>query len=107
MASSWEKARRGIGQAADDRDQRRLAGAVGAEQREDLALLDIQRDGAERRSAGLVDLREVPYRDDGRHGPLLAAHRPLRNGRSRGGTGPRRDLSGGGRSARQARPGRG
>ncbi len=38
----------GIHQAADDRDERRLARAIGPEQGEDLALLDLQVDAPER-----------------------------------------------------------
>src|SRR5690606_25769951 len=43
-------------QAAYGTDQRGLAGSVGAEQREDLALADLQVDTRERRGAALVGL---------------------------------------------------
>jgi hypothetical protein len=38
----------GVDDAADDADQRGLAGAVGAEQREDLAALDVEVDALQR-----------------------------------------------------------
>jgi hypothetical protein len=41
----------GCDDAADDADQRGLAGAVGAEQSENLALLDLQVDTLERLQA--------------------------------------------------------
>ena len=57
-----------IDDAADDADQRRLAGAVRAEQREDFAAPDAQVDVLQRLEAGRVGLREVRYGDDRLHG---------------------------------------
>ncbi len=48
-----------VDQRGDDADQRRLAGAVGTEQREEIALLDVQRDALQRLDAVLVDFAEV------------------------------------------------
>src|SRR5580698_2280048 len=48
-----------VDDAANDTDQRRLAGAVGAEQREDLAVTDIQVDVFEGLEAGGVGLVEM------------------------------------------------
>jgi hypothetical protein len=56
-----------VDDAADDADQRRLAGPVGAEEREDLAAPDLQIDILERLEAGGVGLREIRDRDDGLH----------------------------------------
>ena len=44
----------GVDDAADDVDQRRLAGAVRPEQREDLAAADVEVDVLERLEAGRV-----------------------------------------------------
>ena len=44
--------------AADDADQGRLAGPVGAEQREDLAAPDLQIDAAQR-AAGIPRMRHA------------------------------------------------
>jgi len=52
--------------AADDVDQRGLAGAVRAEQREDLALLDLQVDALQRLAAAGVGLGEALDGEDGR-----------------------------------------
>jgi hypothetical protein len=41
-----------VRQAGQDRDQRGLAGAIGAEQAEELAVLDIQADIVQRLEAG-------------------------------------------------------
>ena len=57
-----------IDDAADDADQRRLAGAVRAEQREDLAAPDLEVDVLQRLEAGRVGLRQVGDGDDGLHG---------------------------------------
>ena len=54
--------------AADDRDQRRLAGAVRPEQREDLAAADIEIDVRQRLEAGRIGLRQVRDGDDRLHG---------------------------------------
>ena len=48
-----------IGDAADDADQRGLAGAVRPEQRKDLAALDVEIDVVQRLEAGAVGLREI------------------------------------------------
>ncbi len=60
-----------IDDAADDADQRRLAGAVRAEQREDLAVADIQVDVFEGLEAGGVGLVEMRDGDGGGHGRLI------------------------------------
>ena len=52
---------------ADDADQRGLAGAVGAEQGEDLALADLEVDVLQRLQAGGVGLGQPGDGDDGRH----------------------------------------
>ena len=85
-----DAAARRIDDAADDADQRRLAGAVGAEQRENLAVADFQVDVLERLKAGGVGL--VQMRDgnggghDGRERRLTPKAAPLwtcpRTGRS-------------------------
>jgi hypothetical protein len=46
-----------IDDAADDADQRRLAGAVRAEQRENLAVRDFQADILQRLKTGGIGLR--------------------------------------------------
>ncbi len=51
MAIDGHLAGRGIDDAADDADQRRLAGPVRAEQRKDFAALDVEVDGFERLKA--------------------------------------------------------
>jgi hypothetical protein len=71
VAADQHLAGRRIDETADDRDQRRLAGAVRAEKREDLAFLDLQVDALQR-------LEPVPA--DGRRGPYA---------RGTGATGPR------------------
>jgi len=53
--------------AADDVDQRGLAGAVRAEQREDLAALDLEVDALQRLQAGGVALFERADGKDGRN----------------------------------------
>ena len=58
----------GVDDAADDVDQRRLAGAVRAEQREDLAAADLEIDVLERLEARGIGLRQIGDGDDGRHG---------------------------------------
>ncbi len=56
---------RRLDDAADDADERRLAGAVWAEQREDLALFDRQVYGAQGLEARSIGLREAGHGDDG------------------------------------------
>ena len=68
MAGRRHRAGARIDDAADDVDQRRLAGAVGPEQREDLALADLEIDVLQRLEAGLVDLRQMGDGDDRLHG---------------------------------------
>ena len=48
-----------VDQGGHDADRRRLAGAIGAEQREEVALLDGQIDALERLDAVLVSLGEL------------------------------------------------
>ena len=63
--------------AANDADQRRLAGAVGAEQGEDLALFDGEIDGVEREKSVAVALGDGGAGDHGRHsGVPRGAARP-------------------------------
>ncbi len=50
---------------AHDADQGRLAGAVGAEQGEDLALGDVEADAFQRLMPAVVALRQVADGDDG------------------------------------------
>jgi hypothetical protein len=57
----------GIDDAADDADQRGLAGPVGTQQGEDLALLDVQIDPLEGLMAGRIGLCQTRYRYDGSH----------------------------------------
>src|SRR3569623_3625411 len=59
LAADQDAALARIGNAADDRDQRGLAGAVGAEQRKDLDELDVEIDVLERLEAEPVDLRQI------------------------------------------------
>ena len=60
VAVDGDRARGRLHDAADDIDQRRLAGAVRPEQRKDLAVADLQVDvlqGLEARGVGLVEMR--------------------------------------------------
>ena len=57
-----------IDDAADDADQRGLAGAVRPEQRENLAAPDLQVDALQRLEARGVGLRKISDGDDGLHG---------------------------------------
>ena len=57
--------------AADDADQRGLAGAVRTQQREDLALADLEVDALQRLQARRVGLGQVRDGDDRRHGMIL------------------------------------
>ena len=75
----------GIDDAADDADQRGLAGAIGAQQRKDLATADVKVDAFQRLEAGAIGLGEVCDGDDGGHvgldcngGRHKAADRPAR-----------------------------
>jgi hypothetical protein len=54
--------------AANDVDQRGFARTIGAEQRENLAALDVQIDRLQGLKAGRVGFGDVLDRDDGRHG---------------------------------------
>ncbi len=67
VAVDQDRAARRLHDAANRRDQGRLAGAVRAEQRENLAVADVQVDvfqGLEARSIGLIEMRDG---DCGRH----------------------------------------
>jgi hypothetical protein len=68
VAVNRDLAGRGNQDAADDADQRGLAGAVGAEQREDLAALDVEIDIVERPEPGRVAFRQMFDGNDRRHG---------------------------------------
>ena len=57
----------GVDDAADDADQRGLAGAVGSEQGKDLAATDVEVDLLERHLAGRVGLAHVADRNDRLH----------------------------------------
>ena len=57
--STVTRARGRIGDAADDADQRGLAGAVRPEQREDLAALDLEVDVVQRLETGAIGLRQI------------------------------------------------
>ena len=48
-----------IGDAADDADQRGLAGAVRSQQRKNLAALDVKIDIVQRLEAGAIGLRQI------------------------------------------------
>jgi hypothetical protein len=67
MAADGDASLAQIGDAADDADQRGLAGAVGAEQGEDLALVDVEIDVLQRLEAGAIGLRQIGDGDDGGH----------------------------------------
>src|SRR4051812_11010209 len=60
-------AARRVDDAADDADQRRLPGAVRAEQREDLARIDSEIDALQRLEARGVGLGQIRDRDDRLH----------------------------------------
>ena len=57
----------GVDDAADDVDQRRLAGAVRPEQREDLAAADLEIDVLERLEARCIGLDQIDDGDDRLH----------------------------------------
>ena len=67
MAIDRDLALRGDQDAADDADQRGLAGAVGAEQSEDLAALDVEIDVVERLEPGRIGLRQIADGNDRWH----------------------------------------
>ena len=69
--------------SANDVDQGGLAGAVGTQEREDLAFADAQVDGLERLVAGGVGLRKTGDGDDGLHG---GEHDAAMGGRAVAGT---------------------
>src|SRR5579875_79114 len=68
ISADRDAAARRIDDAADDADQRGLAGAVRTEQREYLAVLDVEIDVLERLETARIGLAEVPDGDDGGHG---------------------------------------
>ena len=68
MAVDRDRAGGRIDDAADDADQRGLAGAVRPEQRENLAAADVQVDALERLEAGGIGLGQILDGDDGLHG---------------------------------------
>jgi hypothetical protein len=57
-----------VDDAADDRNQRGLAGAIGAEQRKDFAAADVQVDVAQRLEAGSIRLAQTGNGNDRLHG---------------------------------------
>ena len=68
MAVDHYAAAAGVDDAADDADQRGLAGAVGSEQGKDLALADLEVDAFERGMSGRVGLGELLDGDHWVHG---------------------------------------
>ena len=68
MAADRDRAGRRRHDPADDADQRGLAGAVRPEQRENLALVDVEVDALERLEPGGIGLRQVGDRNDRGHG---------------------------------------
>src|SRR6516162_2781040 len=68
MAVDLHRARRRIDDAADDADQSRLAGAIRAEQRENLAVADVEVDVFKRLESGGVNLIETRDGNGGRRG---------------------------------------
>src|SRR5208283_233243 len=70
VAVDRDRAAARLDDAADDVDQRRLAGAVGAEQGENLAAADLEIDGLERDQTRCVGLRQVFYADCRKHAGL-------------------------------------
>ena len=79
VAGGGHRARARRHDSAHDVDQRGLAGAVRAEQGEDLALLDVEVHRFERLQAGGVGLRKVFDREDGRHRGTLTSGRSGQN----------------------------
>ena len=74
-AAHHDPARRWAKQRDDDADRRGLTGAVGAEETEDLAFVDRERDPIDRADVAGVDLDEVGYLDEG-HGDILPVSNP-------------------------------
>ena len=74
VAQHFDLAGRGLEQAFEDFDRRRLASAVGAQQAEALALLDRQIESAHRlhRRLAVVSLHQI-VAADGEHGRRLTA----------------------------------
>jgi hypothetical protein len=70
MAVDGDAAFAQIGDAADDADQRGLAGAVRPQQREDFAALDLEVDAVERPETGAIGFRQICNGDDGSHAGL-------------------------------------
>jgi hypothetical protein len=68
MAADGDAALAEVGYAADDADQRGLAGAVRSQQRKDLAAVDFQVDIVKRLETGAIGLRQICNGNDGRHG---------------------------------------
>jgi len=75
MILSLHGARARVDQPAHDADERRLAGTVGPEQREDLAAPDLQRDVLQRLEARGVGLGKVRNLDHCLHGAISAETR--------------------------------
>src|SRR5208337_5027979 len=67
MAGDQHAAARRLDDAADDADQRRLAGAVRAEQRENLAAANLKADVLERLKAGSVNFVKMRDGNGGGH----------------------------------------
>ena len=68
VAADGDRAGRRRHDPADDADQRGLAGAVRPEQRENLALVDVEIDALECLEPGSIGLGKVRNRNDRRHG---------------------------------------
>src|SRR3974377_815656 len=68
MAVDLHRARRRIDDAANDADQGRFAGPIRAEQRENLAVTDVEIDVFERLESGGVNLSETRDGNGGRRG---------------------------------------
>ena len=90
VAVDGDRARARRDDAADDADQRRLAGAVGAEQSEDLALLDLEVDRLQRLERRCIGLGQALDGDDRsialiRPAAIGGGLRPRSSARGRGG----------------------
>ena len=59
-----------VGDAADDADQRGLAGAVRPQQRKNLAAADLQIDVVQRLEPGAIGFGQICNGYDGRHGKV-------------------------------------
>ena len=66
-----------VDDAADDADQRRLAGAVRPQQRKDLAAANVEIDALERLEPGRIGFGQVRNGDDGLHEGTAATARTL------------------------------